>query len=1214
MKPRALVPRLALVALLLAPAAAAVQADDPGRSREQASLIEEQELLTRKLTRVVTSMQRLAERFDAEGRTQAAKLLRDGLSHIARRAEADDGLTLEERMSGSLERLGDGQIMQSIESQQRIIGELESLISILMDRPDLEQLEGELDRLTRQREELEGLAGAEEELREATRALREEAAGEAQRALEAGIEEALAAQRRLLRENEERARSSGALDLERLEAALDALLADQATDAGVLEDWDPEAAGALSEDLARLDAARREATRAARLEEAARELSEAATAGDAAAAARELADEAERAERAARASGDEAARRSAEALARAAARLREAGGDAERRAEAGEELRELAAELRAAAEAAREAAAEERAEAAASLAETGEATASGAVQEAARAAREALEEAAGAPESAEALTEAARRELARAVEESRFLGQAVGASQERNADRAGALAEGAARLPEEAGGGAAGEAAREALERAAGAMREAAREAAGGRPEGAASAADRGREALEEAREALAAGRAAQQANDPAAGARAAEQEALRQGAMELARSAGEASLGEAAREAVEEALEQAAEAMRQAAESLAEGRSGAAAGAQRQAAEALSRAGSEAREGVEPQTEEQRARAEELAAEQERIEQQLFDFMNRYREERGEESPELESLEAARQSAQEAQASLERGELERAREEEQETERAIEEALEDLAREEEQYQRLRQEELLFQIAEEVAAIREAHAAAVRDTEDLERERAGSDRASRGQKLQLRKIARVEEGLAARVAEIEAAIREEGSAVFSELTGRIRRDLETVAKRLGAEGGYRSGPRVQALQADVTRHLDWLAQALEEEQERREDEEQQQQQQQQQDDQQSENRLVPDTAELKLLARMETDVLDSIDELLRLYPELTEGGELDPLLLEEIQRLAVRHERSTELFRAFRARLGLEAPGADVDDAGSDGGGSDGEGGAPEGPAPDGPDGGFRVAPGRLLPVAAQDGEDPDFPTMEEIVGGGAGPEDPQARLKQLFRDVETKLADVDVLLSDAAAGDTSRLAEVEEAGIADLLRESLEHGRSAQRDIEAILEIARQMGQSQGASSSSSQGQQQGQSQGGEGSPLDRGQQSQSREATPEAPGGQRPGEQQPGQQQPGGQEPGGERPGEPQDRPGGEPRDPRAGEGDGENRDGDDPRAGAADPARTPGDADETWGNLPRHVQDAFRSEGRSELPARYRDWIDDYYRKLNRRSSRP
>ena len=60
--------------------------------------------------------------------------------------------------------------------------------------------------------------------------------------------------------------------------------------------------------------------------------------------------------------------------------------------------------------------------------------------------------------------------------------------------------------------------------------------------------------------------------------------------------------------------------------------------------------------------------------------------------------------------------------------------------------------------------------------------------------------------------------------------------------------------------------------------------------------------------------------------------------------------------------------------------------------------------------------------------------------------------------------------------------------------------------------------------------------------------------------------------------------------------------------------PGADATDRGGPASDANETWGNLPRHVQDAFRSEGRSELPARYRDWIDDYYRKLNRRSSRP
>lgn len=39
--------------------------------------------------------------------------------------------------------------------------------------------------------------------------------------------------------------------------------------------------------------------------------------------------------------------------------------------------------------------------------------------------------------------------------------------------------------------------------------------------------------------------------------------------------------------------------------------------------------------------------------------------------------------------------------------------------------------------------------------------------------------------------------------------------------------------------------------------------------------------------------------------------------------------------------------------------------------------------------------------------------------------------------------------------------------------------------------------------------------------------------------------------------------------------------------------------------------WGNLPVHVRELFRAEGGQRLPARYRDWIDSYYRRLNRRS---
>ena len=35
-------------------------------------------------------------------------------------------------------------------------------------------------------------------------------------------------------------------------------------------------------------------------------------------------------------------------------------------------------------------------------------------------------------------------------------------------------------------------------------------------------------------------------------------------------------------------------------------------------------------------------------------------------------------------------------------------------------------------------------------------------------------------------------------------------------------------------------------------------------------------------------------------------------------------------------------------------------------------------------------------------------------------------------------------------------------------------------------------------------------------------------------------------------------------------------------------------------------------RVIRDTFRAEGRGDMPARYRDWIDSYYRKLNRRST--
>ena len=53
-----------------------------------------------------------------------------------------------------------------------------------------------------------------------------------------------------------------------------------------------------------------------------------------------------------------------------------------------------------------------------------------------------------------------------------------------------------------------------------------------------------------------------------------------------------------------------------------------------------------------------------------------------------------------------------------------------------------------------------------------------------------------------------------------------------------------------------------------------------------------------------------------------------------------------------------------------------------------------------------------------------------------------------------------------------------------------------------------------------------------------------------------------------------------------------------------------GAGSPHDPAGDR---WGDLPVHVQDVFRGEDSEQMPARYREWIDAYYRRLNQRGGR-
>ena len=67
----------------------------------------------------------------------------------------------------------------------------------------------------------------------------------------------------------------------------------------------------------------------------------------------------------------------------------------------------------------------------------------------------------------------------------------------------------------------------------------------------------------------------------------------------------------------------------------------------------------------------------------------------------------------------------------------------------------------------------------------------------------------------------------------------------------------------------------------------------------------------------------------------------------------------------------------------------------------------------------------------------------------------PRDEMTELFVRVERRLREIDDLLNDAAAGETSALKDVGEAGIDDLIQGSMTRCREVVKDIEKILEIA---------------------------------------------------------------------------------------------------------------------------------------------------------------
>jgi hypothetical protein len=237
------------------------------------------------------------------------------------------------------------------------------------------------------------------------------------------------------------------------------------------------------------------------------------------------------------------------------------------------------------------------------------------------------------------------------------------------------------------------------------------------------------------------------------------------------------------------------------------------------------------------------------------------------------------------------------------------------------------------------------------------------------------------------------------------------------------------------------------------------------------------------------------------------------------------------------------------------------------------------------------------MPLAAQTPE----------IGASSSTDAARKEMQELFKKVELRLREIDRLLTDASAGDREALKANADSGMDKLLEGSQQRGREVLQGIDRILELARQLGdQKPGEGGGGS-----GEPQPGDGkSQLDRrGEQSTEREQTPAKPEQEQSSPSPEPGEKPGGEKPQGEKPGE-KPESGTTPKDNKGSKDDPKNTPGPKPASGATEGPNRNAEGQERWGELPVHVRDVFRIEGGGDMPVQYRDWIDSYYRRLNKK----
>jgi hypothetical protein len=296
-----------------------------------------------------------------------------------------------------------------------------------------------------------------------------------------------------------------------------------------------------------------------------------------------------------------------------------------------------------------------------------------------------------------------------------------------------------------------------------------------------------------------------------------------------------------------------------------------------------------------------------EAQAQQEELERRLRELMDRLAElpDQGFQEP----AQRAQQAMDSAQQNLQSGNDREAASDQEEAAEEIEEAKAQLQGERDRYEQLRQDEVLFRLNEELVALHEEQLALTVETSDLHLARGDSDRLSRAQRRAVARLAESERTLGDRAAGVGDTLREDGAVAFVFAIDQVADDLAAVADRLAEQ---ETGRVVSALQQGIEHRLSDLLAVLEEELERRrqamKDQTEEDQQPQDQQQQSGPPPLVPAVAELLLVQRME---LMALSRVVGFRDELGDAPRLSSRDILLLERWANEHARVTDLFESM---------------------------------------------------------------------------------------------------------------------------------------------------------------------------------------------------------------------------------------------------------------------------------------------------------------